>query len=87
MSGKFWLASGLAAGYVLGTRAGRQRYEQLTETVRKVKADPAVANAIEVVSNKAGELYTSGRTAVQEKLGVTRAERLEAERKADLIDA
>ena len=78
---------GLAAGYVLGTRAGRQRYEQLTETVRKVKADPAVANAIEVVSNKAGELYANGRTAVQEKLGVARAERLEAEHKADLIDA
>ncbi|HEY1486080.1 MAG TPA: hypothetical protein VGF84_08240, partial [Micromonosporaceae bacterium] len=77
MSGKLWLAGGLAAGYVLGTRAGRQRYEQLTETVRKVKEDPAVANALEVVQNQAGRIYASGRAVMQEKMGVTRAERLD----------
>jgi hypothetical protein len=87
MSGKLWLAGGLAAGYVLGTRAGRQRYEQLTETVRKVKEDPAVANALEVVQNQAGRIYASGRAAMQEKMGVTRAERLDAERQADLVDS
>jgi hypothetical protein len=85
MSGKLWLAGGLAAGYVLGTRAGRQRYEQISETVRKVKEDPTVANAIDVVQNQAGRIYASSRTAVQDKLGVARAERLNAEPEADLI--
>jgi hypothetical protein len=87
MSGKLWLAGGLAAGYVLGTRAGRQRYEQISETVRKVKEDPTVASALEVVQNQAGKIYASGRTAVQEKLGVTRAERLSAESDADFVDS
>jgi hypothetical protein len=87
MSGKLWLAGGFAAGYVLGTRAGRQRYEQISEGVRKVKEDPAVANALEVVQNQAGRIYATGRTAVQEKLGVSRAERLNAEREADYVDA
>ena len=86
MSGKLWLAGGFVAGYVLGTRAGRQRYEQISETVRKVKEDPTVANALEVVQNQAGRIYASGRTAVNEKLGVVRAERLDAEREADLVN-
>jgi hypothetical protein len=87
MSGKLWLAGGLAAGYVLGTRAGRQRYEQISETVRKVKDDPTVASALETVQNQAGRIYATGRTAVTEKLGASRAERLNAEREADLVDS
>ena len=35
------LAAG-AVGYVLGTRAGRERYEQIMSTVTKVKNDPRV---------------------------------------------
>lgn len=36
MRGKAGLVIGLAAGYVLGTRAGRQRYEQIKEQAEKV---------------------------------------------------
>ena len=36
------LAAGLAAGYVLGARAGRERYEQIAATARKVRGAPAV---------------------------------------------
>lgn len=36
MRGKIGLVIGLAAGYVLGTRAGRERYEQIKEQVDKV---------------------------------------------------
>ncbi|MCC4909356.1 hypothetical protein [Microbacterium sp. cx-59] len=36
MRGKAGLVLGLAAGYVLGTRAGRQRYEQIKEQAEKV---------------------------------------------------
>ena len=33
---------GLAVGYVLGTKAGRERYEQLRTLARKTKDSPAV---------------------------------------------
>ena len=36
MRGKVGLVIGLAAGYVLGSRAGRERYEQIKEQVQKV---------------------------------------------------
>ncbi|MEV7694586.1 hypothetical protein AB0N73_14775 [Microbacterium sp. NPDC089189] len=36
MRGKAGLVIGLAAGYVLGTRAGRERYEQIKEQALKV---------------------------------------------------
>ena len=36
MRGKVGLVIGLAAGYVLGSRAGRERYEQIKEQVEKV---------------------------------------------------
>jgi hypothetical protein len=31
------MAVGGAAGYVLGAKAGRQRYEELTESVRRLR--------------------------------------------------
>lgn len=41
MRGKVGLVIGLAAGYVLGTRAGRERYEQIKEQAQKVwELDP-----------------------------------------------
>jgi uncharacterized membrane-anchored protein YhcB (DUF1043 family) len=36
MKGKIGLIIGLAAGYVLGTRAGRERYEQIKTEVDKL---------------------------------------------------
>ncbi|MCR2783325.1 MULTISPECIES: hypothetical protein [unclassified Microbacterium] len=36
MRGKIGLVVGLAAGYVLGTRAGRERYEQIKAQAMKV---------------------------------------------------
>ena len=36
MRGKLGLVIGLAAGYVLGTRAGRERYEQIKAQAEKV---------------------------------------------------
>ncbi|MFT4219326.1 MAG: hypothetical protein QM611_02240 [Microbacterium sp.] len=41
MRGKVGLVIGLGIGYVLGTRAGRQRYEQIKEQAQKVwELDP-----------------------------------------------
>lgn len=40
--GVFSAATGFAAGYVLGARAGRGRYDQLTQTARELAARPQV---------------------------------------------
>ncbi|MCJ1677452.1 YtxH domain-containing protein [Streptomyces sp. APSN-46.1] len=44
---KVVFAVGLALGYVLGTRAGRERYEELKKSARGVAQNPAVRNAAE----------------------------------------
>ena len=36
---------GLAAGYVLGTRAGEKRYAQITDWVEKARSTPGVQKA------------------------------------------
>jgi hypothetical protein len=46
---------GVAAGYVLGSRAGRQRYEQIMRTYRKVVDHPLVQGAAGIVRAKVGE--------------------------------
>ncbi|MEU5843234.1 hypothetical protein [Rhodococcus sp. NPDC047139] len=46
------LLVGVAAGYVLGTRAGRARYEQISKTARAVAASPVTKKAIEVGRQK-----------------------------------
>ena len=57
MKGKIGLVVGLGAGYVLGTRAGRERYEQIKKQWLKVwNADPVqnqVARAQAYVGAKA----------------------------------
>jgi hypothetical protein len=39
------LAAGFATGYVLGTRAGREKFEQIAATARKAAGSPAVTQA------------------------------------------
>ncbi len=43
---------GAATGYVLGARAGRERYEQLARTYRRVADHPAVQGAAGVAKAK-----------------------------------
>ena len=46
MKGKAGLVVGLAVGYVLGTRAGRERYDQIKEQWMKVWNLPAVQEQV-----------------------------------------
>jgi len=41
----FKLTAGLAIGYVLGTRAGRDKYDQIAAAARKAHTHPAVTQA------------------------------------------
>ena len=44
-------AAGLAAGYVLGTRAGRERFDQLVRSARKMGNHPTVVQAQDKVKD------------------------------------
>ena len=48
------LAAGLATGYVLGTRAGRPKYNQIVANARLVRANPTAGQAITAVTNLFG---------------------------------
>lgn len=39
--------TGVAVGYVLGARAGRERYEQLRKSAQRIAQNPAVRNTVE----------------------------------------
>ncbi len=38
---------GIGVGYVLGARAGRERYEQIKQTAKKAKNHPAVGQLVD----------------------------------------
>jgi hypothetical protein len=46
---------GLAVGYVLGSRAGKQRYDQIVKVCRKVADHPMVQGAAGVARAKVSE--------------------------------
>lgn len=83
MKGKILFATGLAVGYVLGTRAGRERYDEIKAVVSRIWGDPRVQkqvhsaegfvsdNAKKVVSNVAEKV--TGSKAAPAKPATTRA--------------
>jgi len=52
---------GAAIGYVLGTKAGNERYEQLKRTYQRVADHPAVQGAAGVVRARVEETVNGGR--------------------------
>jgi hypothetical protein len=55
---------GAAAGYVLGTRAGRERYQQIADGARRVADQPTVQQA----QTKIKDLASKGTDVVTAKL-------------------
>jgi len=54
--GTLGLAAGGAAGYVLGAKAGRQRYQEITESARRLRQRPEVKRATEQAVAKLDQL-------------------------------
>lgn len=52
---------GAAIGYVLGTKAGHERYEQLHRTYQRVADHPAVQGAAGVVRARVEEVVNGPR--------------------------
>ncbi|MGW3955638.1 YtxH domain-containing protein [Streptomyces sp. NPDC004752] len=61
--------AGLALGYVLGTRAGRERYEQLKKSARQFAQNPAVRNTAETAAQQGRQLAGRALHTVGDKVG------------------
>ncbi|WP_030545521.1 hypothetical protein [Streptomyces albus] len=61
--------TGLAVGYVLGSRAGRERYEQLRKMVRQAAQNPAVRNAAESAAQSGRQAASKAAVTVDSKFG------------------
>ncbi len=61
MQGKLTLAVGFVAGYVLGSRAGRQRYEEIVAQARKVAGSQTVQSTAGVLQTQAADLVNKAK--------------------------
>lgn len=61
--------AGAALGYVMGTKAGRERYEQIVQASRRFSENPRVQEAAETLRTKGGELAGAARERVPEQIG------------------
>ena len=70
MRGKLFFITGLAAGFVLGSRAGREKYEEIRANAQKFWEHPTVQEAAGVAQAQANKLYTEGKDKLNEsKIG------------------
>jgi hypothetical protein len=73
MGGKVLFVVGLGIGYLLGTRAGRRRYEQIKATARNIWESQPVQWGVSQVQEAAGDLadqaFTAAKSAVAQAQG------------------
>jgi hypothetical protein len=68
MRGKLIFITGVGIGYVLGTRAGREKFDQMVAQARKVWESPTVQEAAGVVQAQATKLYDEGKHMVTDQV-------------------
>jgi hypothetical protein len=61
--------AGALVGYVLGTRAGRERYEQLSKVAQRIAQNPAVRNTAESAMLQGRSVAGKAADTVTEKFG------------------
>lgn len=61
--------TGALVGFVLGARAGRERYEQIAATARKVAQNPAVRNTAESAVQQGRSAAGKAKDTVTSKVG------------------
>ncbi|WP_326599231.1 hypothetical protein [Streptomyces sp. NBC_01803] len=66
---KLMFMSGVAVGYVLGARAGRERYERLRATADKLMTNPAVRNTVDSAAQSGRQAATWAAGAVADRAG------------------
>jgi hypothetical protein len=66
---KLTLAAAAGAGYVLGAKAGKERYDQIEAKFREIAGMPAVQNATATVKDTASSVADQAKSTVTEKVG------------------
>ncbi len=66
---KLTLAAAAGAGYVLGAKAGKERYDQIEAKFREIAGMPAVQNATTTVRDTASTVADQAKSTVTEKVG------------------
>lgn len=73
MRGRILFVVGIGVGYVLGARAGRQRYEQIASTANRLWTSDAVAKpreqAVEFVQKQAPKVASAAADAASSAIG------------------
>ena len=98
MKGKLAVLAGVGVGYVLGTRAGRERYEQMRAGARRLWQDPRVAQqrhkAVDVAKDQAAaaahvakDQAAAAKDAVSEKVHRSAGDSTQSVSANDLPDA
>jgi len=67
MRGKLMFGAGVGLGYILGTRAGRERFDQIAEKAKQVWESQTVQDAAGTVQEQAGRLVEGGKQMMSEQ--------------------
>ena len=65
---KLLFVAGAGVGYVLGTRAGRVKYDALVAKAQKVAHRPEVQEMTQAVKSEANRLYAEGRQRIRDRI-------------------
>lgn len=76
MGTKFGLAVGLAAGYILGARAGREQYEKIREAASKLRRIPVIAAPLDSAGERVSDVVRQQGERVTDKVADAVKERL-----------
>jgi len=89
MKGKLAVLAGAGVGYVLGTRAGRERYEQIRRGARRIWQDPRVAEKRHQAAHAAMDQASAAKDVVADKVSekVHKSEGTQSVSANDLPDA
>jgi hypothetical protein len=68
MISKVTFLAGAAAGYVLGTKAGREQYEKIASLAKKTNENPKVQHALETVTAKSSEIIHEATDKAKDKI-------------------
>jgi len=73
MLGRLTFGVGVGVGYVLGARAGRERYEAIMQQVRGVRQRPEVQDAVANVKHQASDAASTAAETAKEKAAAAAA--------------
>ena len=76
MGMKIGIVLGFGVGYVLGARAGRERYEQIRATAARLRRTPVVARPLDAAGQRVSDIVRAGGEHVTDKVADAVKDRL-----------